>query len=67
MAEPEKVKDALSGIIRGLVDSAEARGMARAHQELIDCTRKTRDELEDYLLLHHIPGRCSLCKKLGGQ
>ena len=67
VAEPEKVKDALSGIIRGLVDSAEARGMARVHQELIDCTRKTRDELEDYLLLHHIPGRCSLCKKLGGQ
>ena len=67
VAEPEKVKDALSAIIRGLVDSAEARGMARVHQELIDCTRKTRDELEDYLLLHHIPGRCSLCKKLGGQ
>ena len=25
------------------------------------------NEMEDYLLLHHIPGRCSLCKKLGGQ
>jgi len=67
VAEPEKVKYALSGIIRGLVDSDEARGMVRVHQELIDCTRKTRDEMEDYLLLHHIPGRCSLCKKLGGQ
>ncbi len=67
VAEPEKVKDALSGIIQGLVDSDEARGMARVHRELIDYTRKTRDELEDYLLLHHIPGRCSLCKKLGGQ
>jgi hypothetical protein len=67
VAEPEKVKDALSGIIRGLVDSAETRSMARVHQELRDCTRKTRDEMEDYLLLHHIPGRCSLCKKLGGQ
>ncbi len=67
VAEPEKVKDALSGIIQGLVDSPEARGMAQVHQELMYCTRKTRDELEDYLLLHHIPGRCSLCKKLGGQ
>ena len=67
VAEPEKVKDALSGIIRGLVDSAETRNMARVHQELRDCTRKIRDEMEDYLLLHHIPGRCSLCKKLGGQ
>ncbi len=67
VAEPEKVKDALSEIIRVLVDSAEARSMARVHRELIDYTRKTRDELEDYLLLHHIPGRCRLCKKLGGQ
>lgn len=64
---PEKVKDALTKIIRVLVDSDEARSMARVHRELIDYTRKTRDELEDYLLLHHIPGRCSLCKKLGGQ
>ena len=67
VAEPEKVKDALTEIVGDLVDSAEARSMARVHQELIDCTRRTRDEMEDYLLLHHIPGRCSLCKKLGGQ
>lgn len=67
VAEPEKVKDALPEIIRVLVDSAEMRGMSRVHRELKDYTRKTRDELEDYLLLHHILGRCDLCKKLGGQ
>jgi hypothetical protein len=67
VSEPEKVNDALPEAIQDMVDSAEARNMARVHQELIDCTRKTRDELEDYLLLHHIPGRCNLCKKLGGQ
>ncbi len=67
VAEPQKVKDALTEIVGHLVNSAESRGWARVHQELRDCTRKTRDELEDYLLLHHIPGRCSLCKKLGGQ
>ena len=67
VADPEKVKDALTKIIADLVNSAESRGWARVHQELRDCTRKTRDEMEDYLLLHHIPGRCSLCKKLGGQ
>ncbi len=22
--------------------------------------------LEEYLLIHHLPGRCSLCRKLGG-
>ena len=22
--------------------------------------------LEEYLLVHHLPGRCSLCRKLGG-
>jgi len=62
-----KVKDALTEIVGNSADFAEARSMARIHHELIDYTRKTRDELEDYLLLHHIPGRCSLCKKLGGQ
>ena len=67
VAEPEKIKDALTEIVGDLVDSAEARGAAQVHRELMDCTRRTRDELEDYLLLHHIPGRCSLCKKLGGQ
>ena len=67
VAEPEKVKDALTEIVGDVVDSAEARDVARVHRELRDCTRRTRDEMEDYLLLHHIPGRCSLCKKLGGQ
>lgn len=67
VAEPEKVKDALTGIVGDLVDSAEARDAAQTHRDIRDCTRRTRDELEDYLLLHHIPGRCSLCKKLGGQ
>ena len=67
VAEPEKVKDALKEIVGDLVDSATAMTVAQVHRELRDCTRRTRDELEDYLLLHHIPGRCSLCKKLGGQ
>jgi hypothetical protein len=67
VAEPEKVKDALTEIVGDLVDSAEARDVALVHRELMDCTKRTRDEMEDYLLLHHIPGRCSLCKKLGGQ
>jgi len=67
VAEPEKVKDALMEMVEDLVDSAEARVVAQVHRELRDCTRRTRDEMEDYLLLHHIPGRCSLCKKLGGQ
>jgi len=67
VAEPEKVKDALTEIVGDLVDSAEARDAAQTYREIRDCTGRTRDELEDYLLLHHIPGRCSLCKKLGGQ
>ena len=67
VAEPEKVKDTLVDIVRTLVDSDETRNLAEVHRDLIDSTRRTRDELEDYLLLHHIPGRCNLCKKLGGQ
>ncbi len=67
VAEPQKVKDGLTDVIGYLVDSDEAKGVAQAYRELIECTRRTRDQLEDYLLLHHIPGRCSLCKKLGGQ
>ncbi len=67
VAEPQKVKDGLTDVIGYLVNSDEAKGVAQAYRELIECTRRTRDQLEDYLLLHHIPGRCSLCKKLGGQ
>ncbi len=67
VAEPEKIKEALTEVIQDLVDSAEARSLAEVHRDLADCTRKTRGQLEDYLLLHHIPGRCRLCKKLGGQ
>ncbi len=65
--QPEKIKDALVETVADMVDSAEAKAAAKVHLELRDRTRRTRDELEDYLLVHHIPGRCRLCKKLGGQ
>jgi len=65
--KPEKVKNALEEIVEGLVNSDEAKLAAKIHNELIACTRKAHEELDDYLLLHHIPGRCRLCKKLGGQ
>ncbi len=65
VAESEKVKNILTEIVKSMVRSPEAKALSKAHPKLVDCTRKTRDQIEDYLVLHHIPGRCSLCKKLG--
>jgi hypothetical protein len=67
MPDPEKVKKDLEKTVAILVRSAEAGDAAQTHQNLRDSTNKVREELEDYLLLHHIPGRCSICQKLGGQ
>ncbi len=67
LENPEKVKEEIQKIVESLVGSTEAEAAARAHRDLQDRTRKVSEELEDYRLLHHIPGRCSLCKKLGGQ
>ena len=65
--KPGEIKSALMDIIQAMISSDEARNLAHIHRELVVHTNKTRDQLEDYLLLHHIPGRCDLCKKLGGQ
>ena len=43
----------------------EVENAAQAHKELRDSTRKTQGELEDFLLMHHVPGTCRLCRKLG--
>jgi hypothetical protein len=66
VAESEKVKNVLTEIVKSMIRSPEAKALSQAHPKLIDWTRKTRDQIEDYLLLHHIPGHCSMCKKLGG-
>ena len=54
------VVDAMTGV-------AEAQEAARRHEVLQERIVKAHDSLDDYLLLHHVPGRCSLCKKLGGE
>ncbi len=57
----------LTKTIEALTRYDEAQTAAKAHQHLKSRTEIAREHLEGFLLLHHIPGRCSLCKKLGGQ
>ena len=66
VAEPARVKDGLPLMIEELVASPEAERAAQTHRDLQHRSRKVRETAEEYILLHHIRGRCSLCRKLGG-
>ncbi len=62
-----KAKSQLISIVEATVRSAEGERAVVTYRDLEDRTQKARNAIEEYLLLHHIPGRCRLCKKLGGQ
>ena len=63
----EATKEQLLILIDALTSSDEARQAAQAHRNLEVRAKKARTVLDEYRLLHHIRGWCSLCKKLGGQ
>ena len=65
--EPDRIKDRLPKMIDEMLLSPEAEHAARTHRDLQDRSRRVREAAEEYVLLHHIRGRCSLCRKLGGQ
>ena len=67
LVDTDRALDNLTATLRAMSGAPEAQAAAQAHRKLEDSSKKACDELEDYLLLHHIPGRCGLCRKLGGQ
>lgn len=50
-----------------VVDIEETKTAAKTYKDLQDSTQRVQETVEEHLLIHHIPGRCRLCKKLGGQ
>ncbi len=65
--DPETDRKKINWLITETAKTDEASHAAHAYRELEASTQKTLDEIEDYLLMHHIPGQCRLCKKLGGR
>ncbi len=59
----EKLRDTLDAVS----GSDEVRVAAQNIRDLAEKTRRVQDVLDDFLLIHHIPGLCSLCRKLAGQ
>ena len=55
----QKTLEALAGL-------PEVGVAALAYRTLQDKCTNVHRALEEYLLIHHLPGRCGLCRKLGG-
>ena len=56
----------LQKTVKDLVGLDEVEVSARTGKNLQDKRTNVYQSLEEYLLVHHLPGRCSLCRKLGG-
>jgi hypothetical protein len=56
----------LLSIIPVLVSSNQVKAMIRAESRLLDKASRVRQILEELLLIHYVPGNCSICRKLGG-
>ena len=67
LEDTDKAVVHLGETIAGLNGSEEVQAAARNFANLRDLTSRVYAALEEYALIHHIPGRCSLCRKLGGQ
>ena len=50
-----------------VVDIEETKTAAKTYNDLRDSTKRVQEAVEEHLLIHHVPGRCRLCRKLGGQ
>ncbi len=67
LEDTEKGVGQIGETMAAMTGSDEVRAAARSYANLQDLTSSVHDALDESLLIHHIPGRCSLCKKLGGQ
>ena len=61
----EKVRDDFVEILDWLRKEGEVMGIANVRKKLERDLPELSDQLEDLLLLHMLPGRCSVCKRMG--
>lgn len=67
---PENVDTVMANIVSLIAEVTnleEVRHTADTYRDMEVRTKRVKGDAEGYLLLHHIPGRCSICKKLAGQ
>ena len=67
LQDTEMAMGYLRETIAAMAGREEVQAAAQSFSTLQDRTGRVHDALDEYLLIHHIPGRCGLCKKLGGQ
>jgi hypothetical protein len=67
LPDMKKGKEQLQNTMTAMAGRAEVEAAAQNYQDLQEKTKRVYDALEELLLIHHIAGRCGLCKKLGGQ
>ena len=67
LEDTEKGIELLRETTAGMTGREEVQAAARSFANLQNLTSRVHDALEEYTLIHHIPGRCKLCRKLGGQ
>lgn len=63
----ERPLEKLHRTLAAVTGSEEVKIAARNIRDLEEKTRRVGDVLDEYLLIHHIPGLCSLCRKLAGR
>ena len=64
--EPGKWGERLEKTIKALAGLPEAKVPALTFRNLHNKSANVQRALEEHLLIHHLPGRCNLCRKLGG-
>jgi hypothetical protein len=67
LEDRNKGREQLQNAIEAMAGSAEVEVATQNYRDLENKTMRVNDALEELLLIHYIPGRCSLCKKLGAQ
>ena len=67
LQDTKQAKERLQETMIAMTDSALVDAAAETYRNLQNETRKALGAIEEHSLIHHIPGRCRLCKKLEGR
>lgn len=67
LRNPNAVIPKIQAVVEELRKQGQVVKAAQTHEEVRIAAIRLGEEAEGHLLLHHVPGICSLCKKLGGQ
>lgn len=61
------IKEEFLTTLEAVSNTEQAHMAANTYKRLEQHTNQVHRSIDEYVFLHHIPGRCRLCKKLGGQ